>query len=54
MIIPLKFVENYKSLSLEESFQGIYFGHVFSKAYQYDTIKEKVCKILKYVSIKST
>jgi hypothetical protein len=43
MIIPLKFVDNYLTLSLEESFQGIYFGHAFSKAYQYDTIiKEKV------------
>jgi hypothetical protein len=53
MIIPLKFVVNYKSFSLEESFQGIYFQHSFSKAYQYDTIKEKVGKNLKYVSIKS-
>jgi len=52
MIIALKFVVNYKSLGLEESFQGTYFGHVFSNAYQYDTIKEKVCKNLKNVSIK--
>jgi hypothetical protein len=51
MIIALKFVVNYKSLGLKESFQGTYFGHVLSKAYQYDTIKEKVCKNLKNVSI---
>ncbi len=36
-------------LGLEESFQGTYFGHVFSKACQYATIDDKVCKNLKYL-----
>jgi len=41
-----------ETLGLEESFQGTCFGHVFSKACQYATIDDKVCKNLKYVSIK--
>jgi hypothetical protein len=39
-------------LGLKESFKGTCFGHVFSKACQYATIDEKVCKDLQYVSIK--
>jgi hypothetical protein len=39
-------------LGLEENFQGTCFGHVFSKACQYASIDDKVCKDLKYVSIK--
>jgi hypothetical protein len=39
-------------LGLEESFQGICFGHAFSKTCQYATTNEKVCKDLQYVSIK--
>jgi hypothetical protein len=38
---------------LEESFLGICFGHAFFKVYQYAKVKEKVCKDLQYVSIKS-
>jgi len=52
MIIALKAVVNYEPLGLEESFQGICFGHVFSKTCQYGIAKEKVCKDLNYVSIK--
>jgi hypothetical protein len=54
IIITLKGVVNYESFGLEESFQGTCFGHAFSKACRYGTIKEKVCKDFKYVSIKST
>jgi hypothetical protein len=43
-----------ETLSLEENFQGTYFDHAFSKACQYVTTDDKVCKNLKYVSIKST
>jgi len=50
--ITLKFVANCEVLGLEESFNGIYFGHAFSKACEYATIENKVCKDLKYVSIK--
>ncbi len=32
MIVALKVVVNYEFLGLEENFQGICFGHVFSKA----------------------
>ncbi len=50
MINALKSIVNCESLELKESFEGICFGHVFSKACQYGTTKEKVCKNLKYVS----
>jgi hypothetical protein len=43
---------SYEYLGLEESFQGTCFGHALSKASQYSTIEEKVCKNLKFVSIK--
>ncbi len=39
MTIALKLDVSCKSFSLEESFQGTCFGHVFSKACQYDTTK---------------
>jgi hypothetical protein len=45
----LEFVVKCETLGLEESFQGTYFGHVFSKACQYATTDDKVCKNLKYV-----
>jgi hypothetical protein len=51
--IALKFVVNCEVLGMEESFQGICFGHAFLKACQYGTTKEKVCKNLKHISIKS-
>ncbi len=53
MTIRLKDVVNCESLSLEESFQGIYFGHDFSKLCQYGIVEDKVCKDLKYVSIQT-
>jgi hypothetical protein len=31
----LKFVVKCETLGLEESFEGTYFGHAFSKVYQY-------------------
>jgi hypothetical protein len=45
-------VVNCVFFGLEESFQSTCFGHAFSKACEYNTIEEKVCKDLKYVSIK--
>ncbi len=54
MIGALKSIVNCESLGLEESFQGTCFGHAFSKACQYGTAWEKVCRNLKYVFIKST
>jgi hypothetical protein len=44
----LRFVVKCATLGLEESFQGTYFGHVFSKMCQYATTDDKVCKNLKY------
>ncbi len=44
MIVTLKIVISCDNLSLEESYQGICFGHAFSKAYQYATMDKKVCK----------
>jgi hypothetical protein len=52
MTIALKFVVNCEILNMEESFQGICFGHAFSKACQYGIVEEKVCKNLKHISIK--
>jgi hypothetical protein len=52
MTTTIKFVVNCEILVLEESFNGTYFGHAFSKTYQYVTAEEKVCKNLKIVSIK--
>jgi hypothetical protein len=46
MITIVKSIIICDTLSLEEIFQGICFGHAFSKASQYDRIKEKVCKDL--------
>ncbi len=46
------FVINFETLNLQESFNGICFGHVFPKACQNATIDEKVCKNLRYVFIK--
>jgi hypothetical protein len=50
----LKYIIKYGTSGLKESFQGTYFGHVFSKACQYATTDNKVCRNLKFVSIKST
>jgi hypothetical protein len=50
----LKFVFKCETLGLKKSFRGTYFSHAFSKACQYAKIDDKVCKNLKYVSIKST
>jgi hypothetical protein len=38
---------------LEESFNGSFFGHAFPKACQYGTTKEKVCKNMRFMSIKN-
>ncbi len=52
MTTTLKSIVKCDMLGLEESFQGTCFGHAFSKARQYATIEEKVCKDLWYVLIK--
>jgi hypothetical protein len=54
MIGALKSIVNCESFGLEESFQGICFGHVFSKACQYGIIEKFFCRNLNYVSIMST
>jgi hypothetical protein len=54
MTIVLKAIVCYDILGLEESYQGTCFGHAFSKACQYVTTNEKVCKNLTYVFIKIT
>jgi hypothetical protein len=54
LTIVLKFVVKCEVLGLDEFFFNVFFCHVFSKACQYATINEKVCKNLKFVSIKST
>ncbi len=54
MIIALKFVINCETLSLLIKFNATCFGYAFPKACQNATPNEKVCKNLKYVSIKTT
>ncbi len=54
MMIALRLIVKCEVLSLGESFQGTYFGNVFKNVYQYVTTNEKVCKNLRFVSIKST
>jgi hypothetical protein len=52
MIISLKSIVSCNVLGLKESFQGTCFDHAFSKMCEYATTYEKVCKGLRYVSIK--
>jgi hypothetical protein len=40
----LKFFVKCETLGLEKNFQGTYSGHAFSKACQYATTNDKVCK----------
>ncbi len=54
LINAFKFVVKCETLGSEESFQGTYFGHVFSKVCQYTTTGDKICRNLKYVFIKAT
>ncbi len=54
MTTALKSIVKCEVLSLGESFQGTYFGNVLKKVYQYFTTNEKVCKNLRFVSVKST
>ncbi len=54
MSSTLKIIISCDILGLEESYQSICFGHAFSKACQYATTNEKVCKDFTYVSIKTT
>jgi hypothetical protein len=53
MIITLKSIVKSKILSLEESFEGICFGCVFSKACHYATTNKKVYNFFIFVPIKS-
>jgi hypothetical protein len=52
MTMTLKFVINCEILGLDESFKNTCFSHAFFKPCQYGTSKDKVCKNVKYVSIK--
>jgi len=54
IVIASKSIVKCQVLGLNENFQGICFGHVVSKACQYPTINEKVCKKFTFISIKST
>ncbi len=50
--VALKSTISCDVLGLEENFQGTCFNHAFLKTCQYAKTNEKVCKRLKYVSIK--
>jgi hypothetical protein len=51
--IALKSIVKCEVFNLNENFQGVCFGHVFSKTCQYAITNEKVFKNFKFVSIKS-
>jgi hypothetical protein len=53
MTTTLKSIMRCEVLGLDENFQNTCFGIFFSKVCQYVIIDEKVCKNLKFVSIKS-
>jgi hypothetical protein len=53
MIFVLKYLVNCETLGLQQSFNDTCFGHVYSKAYQYAIINEKMYRSLIYVSIKA-
>jgi len=53
MTYALKSIISYETLGLQESFNGICFGHVFSKACQYAVTDEKMCRNIRYISIKA-
>ncbi len=53
MTFALKSIVSCETLSLQKSFNGTCFGHVFSKACQYATIDEKMCKNIRFVSVKT-
>ncbi len=44
IILALKYVLNCELFSLDKSFQSTYFGHAFSKACQWDNIKNNLQK----------
>jgi hypothetical protein len=52
MTIAMTSIVRCEVFCLNEGFQGIYFGHAFSKRCQYTTISEKACKNFIVVSIK--
>ncbi len=52
MTTTLKSIVSYKSLSMMECFQGTYFEHACSKAYQHAIVEERISRGLKYVSFK--
>ncbi len=52
MTNALKLVVNCDDMGILESLEGIYFGHAFSKAYQYTIVDEKLSFGLQLVSIK--
>jgi hypothetical protein len=53
MIIVLKSMVNCEVIGMGENFQGICFGHTYSKACQYGIAEEIFCKKLKHIFIKS-
>jgi len=53
MISTLKSIISCETLGLPKSFNGICFGHAFSKACQYVTIDEKMYRNIRYASIKA-
>jgi hypothetical protein len=52
MTIALQFIIDYEPLKLLWVYEGIYFGHVMSKTYQFATNDDKVYACFNLVSVK--
>jgi hypothetical protein len=52
IINALKSIVSCDDLGIPKSLEGVYFGHAFSKAYQYTNVDEKLSYGLQPVSIK--
>jgi hypothetical protein len=53
MAVALQLIVDYEPLNLLRVYEGICFGHVMSKSYQYGTNDDKVFTRLRSVSVKN-
>jgi len=54
MAITLHSIIDYHLFKSQWIYEGTYYGHIMSKAYQYATNDEKVIASLKHVNVKAT
>ncbi len=54
MATTLHSIINYEPLKIRRVYEGTWFGHMASKAYQYATNDEKKFDVLRNVNVKET